>query len=191
MIDAVLAKIFGTKVDRELKKLRPTIVAINDLEPAMQSLSDDALAAKTVEFKERLANGETLDDLLPEAFAVVREAGRRVAEHAALRRAADRRHGAAPGQDRRNEDRRRQDAGRHAAGLPERAGRPRRARGHGQRLPGQARRRVDGQDLPLPGPDGRRHRARSGRRRAARQPTPATSPTAPTTSSASTTCATT
>ncbi|MDP2998022.1 MAG: preprotein translocase subunit SecA [Bryobacterales bacterium] len=73
----MLAKIFGTKVDRELKKLRPTIVAINDLEPAMQSLGDDSLAAKTLEFKQRLANGEKLDDLLPEAFAVVREAGRR------------------------------------------------------------------------------------------------------------------
>jgi preprotein translocase subunit SecA len=77
MIDAVLAKIFGTKVDRELKKLRPMLAAINDLEPAMQSLGDQGLAAKTQEFKERLANGEKLDDLLAEAFAVVREAGRR------------------------------------------------------------------------------------------------------------------
>ena len=77
MIDEVLAKIFGTKVDRELKKLRPMVVAINDLEPVMQSLGDQGLAAKTQEFRERLANGEKLDDLLAEAFAVVREAGRR------------------------------------------------------------------------------------------------------------------
>jgi preprotein translocase subunit SecA len=78
MIDAVLAKIFGTKHEREMKALRPIVAAINDLEPQMQSLSDEELAAKTPEFKERLANGATLDDLLPEAFAVVREAGRRV-----------------------------------------------------------------------------------------------------------------
>ncbi len=78
MIDAVLAKIFGTKNEREIKKIRPIVAQINELEPAMQALDDTALAAKTVEFRERLANGETLDDLLVEAFAVVREAGRRV-----------------------------------------------------------------------------------------------------------------
>src|SRR5688572_10234799 len=78
MIDAVLAKIFGTKHEREMKALRPIVAAMNDLEPRMQSLSDDELAAKTPEFKQRFENGESLDDLLPEAFAVVREAGRRV-----------------------------------------------------------------------------------------------------------------
>src|SRR5688572_8734652 len=77
MIDAVLAKIFGTKHEREMKALRPIVAAMNDLEPRMQSLSDDELAAKTPEFKQRFENGESLDDLLPEAFAVVREAGRR------------------------------------------------------------------------------------------------------------------
>src|SRR5579862_3754424 len=78
MIDAVLAKIFGTKNEREIKALMPTIAAINALEPSLQTLSDAELAAKTIEFKDRLAKGETLDDLLVEAFAVVREAGRRV-----------------------------------------------------------------------------------------------------------------
>jgi preprotein translocase subunit SecA len=78
MIDTVLAKIFGTKNEREIKKIRPLVAAINDLEPQVQQLSDAELAAKTAEFKERLANGATLDDLLIEAFAVVREAGRRV-----------------------------------------------------------------------------------------------------------------
>jgi len=78
MIDAVLAKIFGTKHEREMKSLRPLVAAINNFEPAFQSLSDEELSGKTVEFRQRLANGETLDDLLPEAFAVVREAGRRV-----------------------------------------------------------------------------------------------------------------
>ncbi len=78
MIDAVLAKVFGTKNDREIKKIRPLVATINDFEPQMQALDDVELAAKTVEFKERLEQGATLDDLLIEAFAVVREAGRRV-----------------------------------------------------------------------------------------------------------------
>ena len=78
MIDKVLAKIVGTQNERELKKLRPVVASINGLEPAMQALSDEQLRAKTLEFRTRVANGETLDGLLPEAFAVVREAGRRV-----------------------------------------------------------------------------------------------------------------
>src|SRR5947209_7002592 len=77
MIDAVLAKIFGTQNERDIKALRPRIAAINALEPEMAQLSDVDLAAKTIEFKERLAQGATLDDLLVEAFAVVREAGKR------------------------------------------------------------------------------------------------------------------
>ena len=78
MFDAILAKIFGTKNERELKRLRPLVAAINDLEPAMQRLSDHELAAKTAEFRQRLAQGATLDDLLIEAFAVVREVARRI-----------------------------------------------------------------------------------------------------------------
>src|SRR5215831_3110556 len=78
IVDAILAKIFGTKNEREVKAMLPTVAAIGDLEPAMQQLSDIDLAAKTIEFKEKLAQGATLDDLLIEAFAVVREAGRRV-----------------------------------------------------------------------------------------------------------------
>src|SRR5579872_2246248 len=78
MIDAILAKIFGTKNEREVKAMLPMVGAINDLEPAIKKLSDIDLAAKTIEFKEKLAQGATLDDLLVEAFAVVREAGRRV-----------------------------------------------------------------------------------------------------------------
>src|SRR2546423_8853664 len=77
MIDAILAKIFGTKNERETKALRPTIAAIGELEPGLKQLSDIDLAAKTIEFRERLAQGATLDDLLIEAYAVVREAGRR------------------------------------------------------------------------------------------------------------------
>ena len=77
MIDAIFAKIFGTRNERQVKAMRPLVAAINQLEPAIEQLSDEELARKTVEFKERVAQGATLDDLLVEAFAVVREAGRR------------------------------------------------------------------------------------------------------------------
>jgi len=78
MFQAVLTKIFGSKNDRELKRIRPTVERINELEPRFQALSDDELKAMTPRFKERLEAGEPLDDLLPEAFATVREAARRV-----------------------------------------------------------------------------------------------------------------
>ena len=78
MITSLLAKIIGTKNDRELKRLTPRVREIGELESSIQRLSDEELRAKTVEFRERLAKGQTLDDLLNEAFAVVREAGRRV-----------------------------------------------------------------------------------------------------------------
>ena len=71
-------KIFGTHSERELKRIYPIADKIEALRPAMQALSDEELKAKTPEFKKRLAEGETLDDLLPEAFAVVREAAKRV-----------------------------------------------------------------------------------------------------------------
>ncbi|MBR6401460.1 MAG: preprotein translocase subunit SecA [Firmicutes bacterium] len=71
-------KIFGSYSDKEIKRIRPIVAKINSLEPEMEKLSDEELKAKTPEFKERLAQGETLDDILPEAFAVVREAGKRV-----------------------------------------------------------------------------------------------------------------
>src|ERR1035441_4374387 len=77
IVDKVLAKVFGTKTEREIKEVLPAVAAINLLEPAIRQLSDIALAAKTIEFKEKLAQGAALDDLLVEAFAVVREAGRR------------------------------------------------------------------------------------------------------------------
>ena len=78
MIGKVLTKVFGSKNDRVLKQIQPIVQKINQLEETVQPLSDEALALKTVEFRERYANGETLDDLLPEAFAVVREGARRV-----------------------------------------------------------------------------------------------------------------
>src|SRR5271154_6204054 len=78
MLDAALAKIFGTRHEREVKKMRPTIAAINELEPQMQAMSDEQLAAQTIRFREQLAQGATVDDLLIPAFATVREAGRRI-----------------------------------------------------------------------------------------------------------------
>ncbi len=78
MLDTILAKVFGTQNERDIKAMRPMISAIGDLEPQTKQLSDAELAAKTLDFKQRLANGESLDDLLIEAFAVCREAGRRV-----------------------------------------------------------------------------------------------------------------
>ena len=78
MFMKLMSKVVGTKNERELKRIQPMVVAINELEPAMKSLPDDDLRKKTAEFKERLARGATLDDLIIEVFAVAREAGRRV-----------------------------------------------------------------------------------------------------------------
>lgn len=78
MFDSFIQHLLGNNTDRELKKMWPIVRHINDLEPQMTALSDSSLQAKTFEFKERLQKGETLDELLPEAFAVVREASRRV-----------------------------------------------------------------------------------------------------------------
>ena len=77
MGQSFLSKIFGTKNDRELKRILPVVERINALEPSFSGLSDEALRGKTDEFRKRLQNGETLDDLLPEAFAAVRETAKR------------------------------------------------------------------------------------------------------------------
>ena len=74
----VIDKIFGTHSEREIKRIEPLVNKIEELRPAMQALSDDELRARTDEFKKRFSEGETLDDLLPEAFATAREAARRV-----------------------------------------------------------------------------------------------------------------
>ncbi len=70
----ILEKLIGNYSDRELKRIRPIADSVMALENEYAALSDEALKAKTLEFKNRLANGETLDNLLPEAFATVREA---------------------------------------------------------------------------------------------------------------------
>src|SRR5690349_8885355 len=78
MIGQLLAKVIGTQNERELKRLRPRVAEINALEASIQALTDEQLRGKTDEFRQRVAGGESLDDVLPEAFAVVREAGKRV-----------------------------------------------------------------------------------------------------------------
>jgi len=78
MFSSLLTKIFGSSNQREIKKLRKIVATINALEPQFESLSDEELKAKTAEFKSRLENNETLKDILPEAFATVREASKRV-----------------------------------------------------------------------------------------------------------------
>ncbi len=78
MLGATLAKVFGSKNDRMIKRYRQTVGRINELEETVAPLSDAELAAKSIAFKERIEKGETLDGILPEAFAVVREAAKRV-----------------------------------------------------------------------------------------------------------------
>ncbi|HMY01265.1 MAG TPA: preprotein translocase subunit SecA, partial [Agitococcus sp.] len=78
MFARLISGIFGTKNERELKRMQKMVDAINALEPSIQALDDAALSAKTQEFRDRYTKGETLDQLLPEAFAVCREAAHRV-----------------------------------------------------------------------------------------------------------------
>jgi len=78
MVSGILKKLFGTKNEREIKRLLPVVERINALEPGISSLTDSQLKDKTPEFKRRLEEGESIDDLLPEAFAVVREASKRI-----------------------------------------------------------------------------------------------------------------
>jgi preprotein translocase subunit SecA len=77
MLDTLIKKFVGSTNDREVKKIQPVVQKINELEPRISSLTDEQLRSKTAEFKQRFENGESLDELLPEAFAVVREAGKR------------------------------------------------------------------------------------------------------------------
>ena len=77
MIGSLITKIVGSKNERELKRIKPMVQRINELEVKVNPLSDDELRAKTSEFRERIERGESLDEILPEAFAVVREAAKR------------------------------------------------------------------------------------------------------------------
>ena len=190
----ILDRILRAGEGKKLKALAGLVPDINALEPEMKALTDDALQAKTAEFRQRLENGEDLDDLLIEAFAVMREAASRVDRPAPLRRAADGRRGAPLRLGRRDEDRRGQDPRRRRCRPTSTA-----SRGKGVHLVTVndylARRDAEwmGQIhrwLGLDGRPGHPRLPRAARPRSG-QTTPATSPTARTTSSASTTCATT
>jgi hypothetical protein len=154
-----LTQIFGSRNDRLLRQYRKTVERINAMEPALEKLSDDELRGKTEEFKRRVANGETLDAVLPEAFAVVREGSKRVMKmrHFDVQLLG----GMSLHNGKISEMRtgRGQDAHGHAAGLPECVDGQGRARRHRERLPGQPRRAVDGPAVQLPGPDGGREPA--------------------------------
>jgi preprotein translocase subunit SecA len=78
MFSKLITRIFGTKHDRQIKKVQPLVARINELEASVTPLSDDQLRARTAEFREKIERGASLDDILPEAFATVREAARRV-----------------------------------------------------------------------------------------------------------------
>lgn len=78
MLRTIATKIFGSRNDRVLRRLNKQVIKINKLEPLFEELTDDQLKSKTTEFRERLKKGETLESLMPEAFATVREASKRV-----------------------------------------------------------------------------------------------------------------
>ena len=128
--------------------MRPTVEAINALGPDLERVSDAALRAKTDEFRKRLADGAPAGRPPRRGLRGVPRGRAAHRPDAALRRPAHGRHGAAPGQDRRDGDRRGQDARRDPAGLPERAAGARHAHRHRQRLPRASRCAVDGPDLP-------------------------------------------
>ena len=186
-----LIRLFGNSNERQIRRMRPIVAAINELEPAMQALSDEQLRDKTAEFRRRLAEGETLDDLLPEAFAACREAGRRFLKmrHYDVQLMGGMvLHGGNIAEMVTGEGKTLVATLAAYLNALDGQGRPRR---HGQRLPRPPRRRVDEPDLRRPGDDRRRHPVGHGFGRAPGRSTPATSLTGRTTSSASTISATT
>ena len=166
-VERSLTGLFGSSNARYLKKLRPQVDAINALEPKYQAMTDAELAEQTAKFRQRLAGRRDAGRPADRGLCRLPRGGAARPGHAALRRADDGRHGAAPRRHRRNGHRRRQDAGGHAAGLSQRAGRQGRPRGHGQRLPGPPRHGMDGPAVHVAGADGRRDPERHGDRRAA------------------------
>ena len=175
--DKVLTKVFGSSNERFLKSIHPTIAQISAFEPEIQKLSDDELRARTQAFRERIAEAvkdasnklernrleqDVLNEILPEAFAIVREGSKRTTgmRHFDVQmiggivmhqgKIAEMRTGEG------------KTSGRDAACLSQRADWPWRARDHRERLPRGARRRMDGPDLSLPRFDRRLHPERHG-----------------------------
>ena len=166
MIGALARKLFGSSNERRIKSYMPRVAQINALEGELEKLSDEALRARTDEFKKQVADGASLDDILVEAFATVREAGKRT---------LGQRHfdvqliGGMVLHEGRISEMKTGEGKTLVATLPVYLNAlvgPRRACRHRQRLSRQARRRMDGADLQLPRPHRRRHRARARRRAA-------------------------
>ena len=174
MFAGLARKLFGSANDRRVKSYRPRVDEINALEGELEKLSDEALRARTDDFKKQLADGKTLDDILVPAFATCREAAKRT---------LGQRHfdvqliGGMILHEGRISEMKTGEGKTLVATLPvylnALAGKRRACRDR-QRLPRQARRRVDGPDLRLPRADRRGDRARAGRPASARRPMPAT-----------------
>lgn len=146
-------KLFGSYSDKEIRRLMPAVESIESLSDAYAGMTDDELRAKTREFKERLSNGETLDELLPEAFATVREAADRVLS---MRHYPVQLLGGIVLHQGRIAEMKTGEGKTLVATLPAYLNAPRRtgrAHCYRQRLSGQKRQRVDGEGLPLPGPE--------------------------------------
>ena len=190
MLANTFKKVFGSRNDRLIKRMHKTVEQINSMEPALEGLSDEQLRARTDEFRQRLADGETFNQLLPEAFATVREAARRTLE---MRPFDVQLIGGMALHEGNIAEMRTGEGKTLVATLPAYLNAlpaMRRAHRDRQRLPGAPRRRVDGRGVRLPGHAHRVVVPGRARKRSAR-PMPPTSSTAPTTNSASTTCATT
>ena len=160
MIDLLLRKVFGSKHERDVKRMRPRVAAINALEAEIGRWPDEAFRPRADELRQKLQDGVEVDEILPETFAMVREVGRRRLGMRHFDVAAHGRHDSPLGHDRGDGDRRGQDPGRHAPGRAERPHRSRRAHRHGERLPRPPRRPVDGPHLSPAGPLGVGHPAR-------------------------------
>ena len=151
MLDTLLAKVFGTENQRLLKRLQPLVAQINDRETEIRALTDEQLRERTARFRQRIDQGETLDDLLVDAFAVVREAGWRTLEMRhfdvqliggmVLHRGTIAEMKTGEGKTLVG----------HPGGLPQCPRGPGGACRHRQRLPRPARLGVDGSYLPVPG----------------------------------------
>src|SRR3972149_1006647 len=155
MFKSITKSLGGDPARRVIAEYAELVAKINALEPEVARLSDEALRAKTDDFRARLASGASRDDLLPEAFATVREASVRTVglRHFDVQLIG----GVVLDQGRFAEkDRRRQDAGRHTPHLPQHPRGEGRSPGDGERLPGPPRRPLDGPDLPVPRPLGGR-----------------------------------
>ena len=163
MVSGIFLKVFGSKNSRELKRMSKLVARVNAFEEQMRALSDENLTAKTAEFRQRLEAGATLDDLLPEAFATVREAAHRVI---GLRPFDVQIIGGITLHEGRIAEMRTGEGKTLVATLPAYlncADRERRSPRHRQRLSRAARRRVDGTGVQSTGHDRRRHPVASGR----------------------------